>query len=639
MVSLPVIVGFGGINSAGRGSFHHAYRRTLLDDLPSAVAEETLVDLAVLMNQAKFENGQLVDLNGVAISSIKGHSSLHNHIIDHTLIRRIESQYFDPAAVPFQRKMKVNPCEDQPLEFVVRAKQLPAIAPEGWQYQSLEDGKVKVTVEQGFDMLLPDTKIAAVSSAGQLPTGFDPKDLYPSRNHPRGLQMAIYAASDALGSIGIDWQIIADSVAPDQIAVYASSSMGQLDDCGTGGMYKAPHIGKRITSKQLPLGFAEMPADFINAYVLGNVGATGGHIGACATFLYNLRAAVSDIQSGKRRVVLVGTSEATINPEAMEGYAAMGALASDAELLELDKALGLTTPNYRRACRPFGQNCGFTMGESSQFIVLFDDKLALELGAPIHGAVPDVFVHADGYKKSIAGPGIGNYLTVAKAVGVARELIGDDALRNKTFMHAHGTSTPQNRVTESHIFNEIAKTFGIENWPIAAIKCYIGHSLGSSSADQILSALGVWKYGLIPGISTIDEVAEDVHASNLRIEQKSIDVGPEGIDASFLNSKGFGGNNATALVMAPHVVKRMLAKRHGQAAVTQYQSKLEASTQSAEEYNQAAIRGEIRPKYQFGEQIKDGDDLKISTTKIEIDGYRHSIDVKSSGMYSDLTRK
>ncbi|MDF1642669.1 MAG: beta-ketoacyl synthase [Pseudomonadales bacterium] len=636
MVSLPVIVGFGGINSAGRGSFHHAYRRTLLDVLPSEVAEETLVDLAVMMNQAKFENDQLVDLSGVPISSVKGHPVLHNHILDHTLIRRIESQYFDPGAVPFQRKMQVNPGEDQPLEFVVRAKQLPAVAPQGWAYQSLEGGKVKVTVSQGFDMLLPDSKVAAVSSAGQLPTGFDPKDLYPSRNHPRGLQMSIYAASDALGSIGIDWQTIADSVAPDQVAVYASSSMGQLDDCGTGGLYKAPHIGKRITSKQLPLGFAEMPADFINAYVLGNVGATGGHIGACATFLYNLRAAVADIQSGKRRVVLVGTSEATINPEAMEGYAAMGALATDAELLELDKALGLSTPDYRRACRPFGENCGFTMGESSQFIVLFDDKLALELGAPIHGAVPDVFVHADGYKKSIAGPGIGNYLTVAKAAGVARTMIGEEALRHRTFMHAHGTSTPQNRVTESHIFNEIAKTFGIENWPVAAIKCYIGHSLGSSSADQILSTLGVWKYGFIPGISTTEKIADDVHASHLRFEQDAIDVGKQGIDASFLNSKGFGGNNATALVLAPHVVEKMLDKRHGSAQMSQHQSKLEQTSEQAEHYNQAAIRGEVRPKYQFGESVAEDQDLDIDSTRIKINGYQKTVNVESDNIYADI---
>ncbi len=636
MVSLPVIVGFGGINSAGRGSFHHAYRRTLLDELPTQVAEETLVDLAVMMNQAKFENGQLVDLNGLPISSVKDHPTLNQHVLDHTLIRRIESQYFDPAAVPLQRKMKVNPGDDQPLEFVVRAKQLPAVAPEGWAYQPLEDGQVKVTVSQGFDMLLPGTKVAAVSSAGQLPTGFDPKDLYPSRNHPRGLQMSIYAASDALGSIGIDWQTIADSVSPDQVAVYASSSMGQLDDCGTGGMYKASHIGKRITSKQLPLGFAEMPADFINAYVLGNVGATGGHIGACATFLYNLRAAVADIQAGKRRVVLVGTSEATINPEAMEGYAAMGALATDAELLELDAKLGLTEPDYRRACRPFGDNCGFTMGESSQFIVLFDDKLALELGAPIHGAVPDVFVHADGYKKSIAGPGVGNYLTVAKAAGVARTMLGDDALRNRTFMHAHGTSTPQNRVTESHIFNEIAKTFGIEQWPIAAIKCFIGHSLGSSSADQIMSTLGVWKYGFIPGISTTDKIADDVHASNLRFEQEAIETGASGIDASFLNSKGFGGNNATALVLAPHIVAGMLAKRHGAAQMKQYQSMAEQAADSAEQYNQKAIRGEVKPKYQFGEAVASDDDLQISSTEIKINGYKKPISVTSKNLYSDF---
>ena len=636
MVSLPVIVGFGGINSAGRGSSHHAYRRTLLNELPTQVAEETLVDLAVMMNQAKFENGQLVDLNGLPISSVQKHPTLNQHVLDHTLIRRIESQYFDPAAVPFQRKMKVSPGDDQPLEFVVRAKQLPAVAPEGWTYQALEGGKVKVTVSQGFDMLLPDSKVAAVSSAGQLPTGFDPKDLYPSRNHPRGLQMSVYAASDALGSIGIDWQTIADSVAPDQVAVYASSSMGQLDDCGTGGMYKAPHIGKRITSKQLPLGFAEMPADFINAYVLGNVGSTGGHIGACATFLYNLRAAVADIQSGKRRVVLVGTSEATINPEAMEGYAAMGALASDAELMELDKALGLTEPDYRRACRPFGDNCGFTMGESSQFIVLFDDKLAIELGASIHGAVPDVFVHADGYKKSIAGPGVGNYLTVAKAAGVARTMIGEDALRHRTLMHAHGTSTPQNRVTESHIFNEIAKSFGIENWPIAAIKCYIGHSLGSSSADQMLSTLGVWEYGFIPGISTTDKIADDVHASNLRFEQSAIETGVKGIDASFLNSKGFGGNNATALVLAPHVVASMMEKRHGSKQMSRYHSKMAQTAAVAERFNQAAIRGEVRPKYQFGDAVADESDLEISSTQIKINGYQNPISIDQENSYSDL---
>jgi len=38
-----------------------------------------------------------------------------------------------------------------------------------------------------------------------------------------------------------------------------------------------------------------MPADFINAYLLGNLGTTGTSVAACATFLYNLRWGIKDI--------------------------------------------------------------------------------------------------------------------------------------------------------------------------------------------------------------------------------------------------------------------------------------------------------------------------------------------------------
>ena len=76
----------------------------------------------------------------------------------------------------------------------------------------------------------------------------------------------------------------------------------------------------------------------------------------------------------------------------------------------------------------FGDNCGFTLSEGSQFIILFDDALALELGAEIYGSVADVFVNADGFKKSIPGPGVGNYLTVGKAMGLIRSMLGSESL-------------------------------------------------------------------------------------------------------------------------------------------------------------------------------------------------------------------
>ena len=77
----------------------------------------------------------------------------------------------------------------------------------------------------------------------------------------------------------------------------------------------------------------------------------------------------------------------------------MSALGSDDNLCKIDKS---ATPDWRRDSRPFGENCGFTLSEATQYIVLMDDQLAIELGADIHGAVPEVFINADGIKKSIS---------------------------------------------------------------------------------------------------------------------------------------------------------------------------------------------------------------------------------------------
>jgi acetoacetyl-[acyl-carrier protein] synthase len=205
-----------------------------------------------------------------------------------------------------------------------------------WVVTDKSDGHVNVQIVGEQEFLLPTHREFEVKAAGQLPTGFDPGALYASRNHPRGLQMTVYAASDALGSLGISWERILDAVSADQVSVYAGSAMGQLDGAGAGGMLKARYNGQRVTSKYCPLGLAEMPADFVNAYVLGAMGSTGASLGACASFLYNMKHGVHDIRSGRARVAFIGSAEAPINPEVMEGYAAMGALATDKGLRQLD---------------------------------------------------------------------------------------------------------------------------------------------------------------------------------------------------------------------------------------------------------------------------------------------------------------
>lgn len=621
MSHLPVIVSFGGVNAAGRSSYHHAYRRLIIDSLSAETAQHTWRALAAMMN-IELDSGELSQ----------------DHITQmtvNTLIRRIGAEHFDIGNVSWNRRVNLRPEPERPIFFDLRTKHLPAQIPESWEISHMDERTVRVIVRGPCEMMLPDSLVSEVKAAGQLPTGFNPQSLYQSRNHPRGLQMTVYGASDALQSMGIDWSEVTQHVGPDQISVYAGSAMSQLDHAGNGGMVSSRGYGKRVTSKQCALGFAEMPADFINAYVLGSVGKTGTSMGACASFLYNLRMAVNDIRSGRSRVVIVGNSEAPITPEVIEGYAAMGALATDKELRELDGKSQFEDPDYRRACRPFSSNCGFTIAESAQFLVLFDDELALQLGATIHGAIDDVFVNADGHKKSISAPGIGNYITVAKALASAQQIVGEQAIRQRSFVQAHGTGTPQNRVTESHVLNECAKAFGIQQWPLAAVKCFLGHSIGVAGGDQIAASLGVWAHGILPGIRSIDHIADDVHNSNLAISEKHSEHGLDGFDVAIINAKGFGGNNASASLLAPHVAEQMLLRKHGTKTVEAWRAANESVQQAAADYDQKAIAGEAAPIYKFNHNVLDGDSLRFYDGKLEIEGYR-PIDLFSDSPYQDM---
>ena len=609
---LPVVVGFGGINPAGRVSFHHAYRRTVIDALDEDAAADTYASLARLM-----------DLDGEPTDA-----ATRAHIRSHTLVRRIEC--FDPDRVYCHKIASLQPDQKDQLAFVLRKRDLPSEVPTNWCLRSCGDGHVAVTTDRA-EVLIRDRRVSRVSSAGQVPTGFAPHKLYPSRSHPRGLQLSVYAASDAVQSVGVPWEAFKQKARPDEFACYAGSAMGQLDADSAGGMMQAPLLGKRPTSKQAALGLCEMPADFVNAYVIGGLGGTGGAIGACATFLYNLKLAVEDIRAGRCRVAVVGGAEAPVVPEIIEAYRTMGALAEDDALMAID---GAKAVDNRRACRPFGENCGFTLAEAAVYVVLVDDALALEMGCNIHGAAAGVFVNADGFKQSIPGPGVGNYITVAKALALGRAIVGEEGVRRRSYVHAHGTGTPQNRVTESHIMSRLAATFGIEHWPVAAVKAYLGHSLAPASGDQTALALGTWRYGIIPGIATIDAPAEDVHQDRLRIAPGHLEVGPQAMDLALVNSKGFGGNNATGLLLAPLMARSLLAARHGKAALTRWAKRNEAVAEAADGYDRAATAGTAQTIYRYGDGVLDGGDLVLTPQSLEAPGYGGAIDLGAANPFA-----
>jgi acetoacetyl-[acyl-carrier protein] synthase len=630
MTALPLIIGMGGVNAAGRTSFHQGFRRIVIDKLTSEARQETFVGLASLMNLVSYQDGHLVDKEGTVVAKSAIEAVFGQQILDGTLIRKIEKDHFDPDATPCHQKMTLVPGA-QPINFEVKAKELPSPVPSTWQVTELDAGMVKVEIHENIDIKHHSFRDNPIKSAGQFPTGFDPAKLYNSRYQPRGLQSTIFGATDAIRSTGIEWDHILTKISPDQVGTYSASVFGQMQQEGFGGMLKNRLMGDRVSTKNLALGLNTMSTDFINAYVTGNVGTTFSSSGACATFLYNLKAAVQDIQAGRIRVAIVGSSDSGVTPELVEGFGNMSALANQQGLKKLDNT---DTVDHRRSSRPFGQNCGFTIGEGAQFVVLMDDVLALEMGAKVLASVADVYTNADGIKKSITAPGPGNYITMAKSVALAKNILGEEAVQKRSFILAHGSSTPANRVTESRIYDRIAECFAINDWPVAAPKAYVGHTIGPASGDQMAMALGVFSHNIMPGITTIDEVAPDVYDDRLNIATQHWTC-PD-MDIAFINSKGFGGNNATATILSPAVTLTMLEKRHGSAAMTSYQQALVGVEAAQKAYQEKADNGQYELIYKFGEGLIDENDIEINQDSLSLPGFSHKIDLPQNNPFDDM---
>ena len=104
--ALPVIVGFGGYNAAGRSSSHQAFRRMVLESLSVAEQQQTVVSLACLMARVTKEGQGYRDASGQLLTAAEVDSRYRADIINGTLIRRIES--FDPARVPGNKKISLT---------------------------------------------------------------------------------------------------------------------------------------------------------------------------------------------------------------------------------------------------------------------------------------------------------------------------------------------------------------------------------------------------------------------------------------------------------------------------------------------------------------------------------------------------
>ena len=468
------------------------------------------------------------------------------------------------------------------------------------------------------DLLMKD--VMNVNAAGQLPEGINLSKMYNSRQHPKGIQMTIFGVTDCLRNMGKDWDTeIKPLLDPKKIGVFSGPAIGQLDYEGMGGLLQSRKIGKRASSKHLSMSLIGMSADFINAYVIGSLGKTGTVAGACATFLYNLDLALKGIKNDELDFSIVGSAEAPINPEITDGFLATTGIADDKKILEMqirNNDDNTEEVDHKNACRPFGDNAGMILGEAAQFVAVTTLEFALENGLKILGGVTDVAINADGFKKSISSPGIGNYITMAQSLSNTLKI---GCSIQESIVIAHGTGTFQNRSTESDVLSRVAEGFKLKNWKVTALKGMLGHTMGPAAGDELITALGIWNHGLIPGINTTKKLANDVLSDNLDFCLNTREVDREKIDAIYLNAKGFGGNNGSCGVVSPSFIKSKINKRD----FKNYEEKLSDAEAKRKVYLEESNNGNYDLIYRFKEEILDpSGDMKITKDKISISDYK-----------------
>ena len=567
---IPCLVGFGGLTPAGRGSHNLSYSR-MIYDLESDQNKFNYLKSVLTLCGLIDETSEAPEIEKLILSK-------ENEVLENTLMRKLDYEFFRNTFWSYDYEMPANAC-------------------------------------------------------AQLPFRLDPVTHYASRQHPKALGMSIVGFTDALSDVGFDLRKEIDTYGRDKVGCFAGCAVMNMDRYSGDGLFASYPMGKRASSKHISFTLPEMTADFINAYVTGSLGITGHFIGACATSLYNLNAGVELIKSGKSELVIVGAAEAILGPPAYIGFSAMGAMATDERMTNLQKLLGEGDDlDYTKFCRPFGDNMGMVCGESAGFAILMSDRLALEVGANIRGCFLNVNINADGNKKSISGPGAGNYFSVGKTFKDIETVFGPKALQEKGCFLAHGTGTPLNRITESHIISTFAKEFEIENLPVTSVKSKLGHTMGTAGMDQIWCGLGALETQKLTGICTIPKLADDVSKENLDFFLVNKDFSSQK-DIAFLNSKGFGGNNATSALISSNLTEELLKRRFTEKELKAWKKKREATLKLREKNFELAVNSDIEPIYEFDKDVLDLTDLEISKKSIKTKtGFNYALnsDLKES---------
>ncbi len=398
------------------------------------------------------------------------------------------------------------------------------------QWEAFKDGRSGVDWVNRFDLQDNDQ----VRAAGEVPKiDFSKYSFWSERDEANWFSPVIFhsmlVAERALKRAGL----IIDGENAHRIGITFSSAIGGLD-----AMIQAE---KKVQDGLSPHPFTNPNGclNLIGGKVSIATGAKGpifSPVAACATGAASVATAAMLLTTGRADAVIAGACDFPVIRSLLASFASMnGAFKSF-------KTTDRAWDNPGQASRPFSSDRkGFVVSEGAAALIVTTRAFAEKNGLQIRGIVEGIGMTSDA--KHYVAP---NLPTIVTCI---REAIQDAGLETKDIdaINAHAASTNVGDAVEIKALSEV---FGNEhNLPISANKSQIGHTMGASSAiEMILTLQGLERslllrtinYNPDPQMPAIDAVAEGARTfKHNRV---------------LTNSFGFGGCNVCLVIGRPNAI-------------------------------------------------------------------------------------
>ncbi|PZD41177.1 Polyketide synthase modules protein [Pyrenophora tritici-repentis] len=252
---------------------------------------------------------------------------------------------------------------------------------------------------------------------------------------------------------------------------------------------------------------------------------------ACSSSLVALHLACQDLRLGTSSMSLVGGANLVYHPNFMKMMSDFNFLSKDSRCWSFDKKAN-----------------GYARGEGFAMLVLKRLPDALRDGDTIRAVVRNTGSNQDGRTPGITQPSRDAQVDLIRRTYKQ----GNIEMEPTRYFEAHGTGTPIGDPVEANAIGIAFKQHRTSDDPlyIGAVKANIGHLEGASGLAGIVKTIMVLENGVIPPIAGFERLNDQVDpgALHLLFPKTATPWPTSGLRRACINSFGFGGTNATAIL-------------------------------------------------------------------------------------------